>query len=605
MQIIELLSPAKNVDIGMEAIRHGADAVYIGAAAFGARSAAGNSTDDIERLCHFAHIYGARVYVTLNTILYDDELSEAERLIHELYRVGVDALIVQDLALLRLDLPPIALHASTQMDITTVEKAKFLAEVGFSQLVLAREMPLEQIKAIHEAVPVPLEAFVHGALCVSYSGRCYVSQKCFGRSANRGCCAQFCRLAFDLVDAEGHELIRQKHLLSLKDMNRTEQLEEMLEAGVCSLKIEGRLKDMSYVKNVVAHYRRAIDRVIEAHPDRYQRASQGKCTYHFEPQPEKSFNRGFTPYFLHERTKVASIDSPKSRGERIGKVHYVRGKEVCLNTETALAAGDGLCFLNAAGEMCGFRVNSVTPAGNVMLRERLDIPVGATVYRNHDMQWEKCLNRPSAERRLEVDIALRATADGFSLRLTDESGHSVVQCHRAEQVAAQRPQADNLRRNLSKLGNTPFVARKVSIPDADYFIPSSLLAEWRRLGVEALMEERQRKYVRPLREKENEAARAPELLTYEANVANEKAKAFYRAHGSKQVADAFELAPLDTATLMTCKHCILYDTDHCLKRTKREEQWKLPLHLRLSDGREFALRFDCARCEMEVRSRET
>lgn len=374
MRQIELLSPARNADCGIEAILHGADAVYIGGPSFSARAAAGNSVEDIARLCRFAHLYGARIYITLNTILHDDELSEAERMVHELYQAGVDALIVQDLGLLRLDLPPIALHASTQMDNRTPEQARRLEALGFSQIVVARELSLTDIRAISQATPLPLEAFVHGALCVSYSGQCYASQYCFGRSANRGCCAQFCRLAFDLVDSEGRTVIRDKHLLSLRDMNRLNSLEAMMDAGVSSFKIEGRLKEAGYVKNVTAAYRQAIDKILERRAADYCRSSYGRSTLTFTPQPEKSFNRGFTEYFLHDRrTPMHSFDTPKAMGEAIGEVNRVERRAFTIHpakpspsSDGEICAGDGLCYIDPDGHLQGFRVNRVDPDGRIL-----------------------------------------------------------------------------------------------------------------------------------------------------------------------------------------------------------------------------------------------
>lgn len=353
---IELLAPAKNADCGIEAIRHGADAVYIGAPRFGARAAAGNSIEDIARLVSFAHQFRARVYVAVNTILQDEELKDTEAMVWDLYRAGADALIVQDMALLQLNLPPIPLHASTQMDNRSTEKVRFLQQQGFSQVVLARELTLQQIRTIHEACPsVPLEVFVHGALCVSYSGQCYVSQHCFNRSANRGNCAQFCRLKFNLVDADGRIIEQDKHLLSLKDMNQSDQLEQILAAGASSLKIEGRLKDMAYVKNVTAYYSQKLNAIIRNHPE-YVRASSGESTYSFRPQLEKSFNRGFTHYFLNGRkADIFSFNTPKSLGEEMGYVKEIRGKSIIVAGVKPFNNGDGLCFMDENGKLQGFR----------------------------------------------------------------------------------------------------------------------------------------------------------------------------------------------------------------------------------------------------------
>ena len=397
---IELLAPAKNLVCGIEAVNHGADAVYIGAPKFGARAAATNSLEDIRRLTEYAHLYCVRVYVTVNTILRDEELVETERMIGELYRIGVDALIVQDMGITRLNIPPIPLHASTQMDNRTVGKVRFLAEAGFRQVVLARELSLDEIASIHQACPdVPLEVFVHGALCVSYSGQCYVSQACFGRSANRGECAQFCRLPFSLVDADGKTIVRDKHLLSLKDMNQSDLLEQLLDAGATSLKIEGRLKDVGYVKNVTAAYRQKLDAIF-ARRREYVRASSGISRFHFRPQLNKSFNRGFTHYFLEGRTEdIGSPDSPKSLGEEMGTLKEQRDGWLSVSGVKPFHNGDGVCFLDEQGRLQGFRVNRVVdnrifPAGEVSR-----IPLRTRLYRNFDQEFEKLLARKSAEWR--------------------------------------------------------------------------------------------------------------------------------------------------------------------------------------------------------------
>ena len=401
---IELLAPARDADIAIAAIDHGADAVYMGASHHGARADATNTLDDVGRACDHAHRYGARIYATVNTLVYDNELMEVERLVHDLYRVGVDALIVQDLALLRLDLPPIALHASTQCDLRTPDKARFLEALGFSQLVMARELTLDEVAAIRRVTTVPLEAFVHGALCVSYSGRCAISQVLKGRSANRGECAQLCRLPYDLVDDKGRMIIEGKHLLSLRDMARHDRLEQMMAAGISSFKIEGRLKDVGYVKNVVAFYRRAIDKVIDRYPERYRRASHGTVELAFEPAIEKSFNRGFTHYFLDERkpadgSSMASIDTPKSQGEYLGRVLRCNGNTLTIDTRASLANGDGLSFTNSRGEFTGVRVNRALGNGTVLLREQANISRGTRIYRTADKAFNDLLSTPSSDTR--------------------------------------------------------------------------------------------------------------------------------------------------------------------------------------------------------------
>lgn len=454
---IELLAPARNLECGIEAVNHGADAVYIGAPKFGARAAATNSMDDIGLLTDYAHLYGVRIYVTVNTILKDEELKETEAMIWELYRRGVDALIVQDMGLTQLHLPPIPLHASTQMDNRTAEKVRFLTEAGFRQVVLARELSLNEIAAIHKACPdTPLEVFVHGALCVSYSGQCYASQACFGRSANRGECAQFCRLPFSLVDADGRVVVKDKHLLSLKDMNRLDMLEQLLDAGVTSLKIEGRLKDAAYVKNVTAAYRQRLDAILKRRQE-YTRASSGTCRFDFQPQPEKSFSRGFTHYFLEGRGEdITSFDTPKSLGEAMGTLKEQRGGWVSVAGVKPFHNGDGVCYLDEQGRLQGFRINRVEgnklfPAGNVpRIRPRTPL------FRNQDQEFERILARKSAERKIGIRMKLEENRFGFSLTAEDEDDNRVTLTFAHAKERARTPQIENLRTQLAKLGGTPY-----------------------------------------------------------------------------------------------------------------------------------------------------
>lgn len=606
---IELLAPARDVECGFEAIRHGADAVYIGGPAFGARAAAGNSVEEIGRLCMFAHTYGAKVYVTINTILYDNELNAVERLIWQLYECGVDALIVQDMALCKLDLPPIALHASTQMDNRTPEKAQFLEKVGFSQIVLARELSLNEIAAIHQTVHVPLEAFVHGALCVSYSGQCYASQYCFNRSANRGKCAQFCRLSFDLINADGETVVKDKHLLSLRDMNRSDSIEEMLDAGISSFKIEGRLKEASYVKNITAYYRKKIDEVLSRRGDEFERSSYGISHLQFEPRAEKSFNRGFTDYYLHGRTgNVYSFETPKAMGEAVGvakrvsrrsfSIKYMRGEDASLR----LNAGDGLCFITPEGKLQGFRVNKVEGI-DVYPAVMPDLYPETTLYRNLDFEFDKKLSHPSAVRRLALQIQFLEEQNGYALKLHDETGEEIKLSFECEKQDARSPQHDNIVRQLSKLGDTPFEAVKVDIQtEGERFIPSSVLSEWRRNAIDELMEQKLKNYQRELRVVSKEEAKVHGNLTYLNNVANYEAFSFYKEHGAESVAPAFELAQPKKPVIMFCRHCIRYAFGLCPKHHHRSfpEEWKEPMSLRLSDGREFELEFDCANCQMKV-----
>ena len=603
---IELLAPAKNLECGIEAIRHGADAVYIGAPKYGARAAAGNSLDDLRQLAEYAHQYGARVYVTLNTIIYDDELAEVERLVWDLYHIGIDALIVQDMALLTMKLPPIELHASTQTDNRTPEKVQFLYEQGFSQVVLARELSLDDIAAIHRACPVPLEAFVHGALCVSYSGQCYASQACFGRSANRGECAQFCRLPFDLVDADGRVIERGRHLLSLKDMNRSAHLEAMMDAGVRSFKIEGRLKDVTYVKNVTAAYRQAIDAVL-ARRTEYKRASQGVSTYTFVPQLDKSFNRGFTDYFITgQRSEVYSFATPKAMGEPVGQVREVGRGYLVLSSSKEFHNGDGLCFIDEQGQLQGFRVNRVEGERLYPKEMPRGLRVRTALYRNYDQEFERLLSRPSAERRIPVDILLRDTQQGFALTLTDDEGYTSTVTFTRDKEVARTEQRATLEAGLAKLGGTIFVASSVEIDFTDnWFIPSSVVADMRRTAVEALKElkiENSKLKVDSVSRIQNSEFRIQNSpLTYLANVANQRAAAFYRSCGATEVQPAYEISAPRGATLMFCRHCLRYAMGWCPHRGGKLSPYREPYTLVSADGARFKLEFDCKACIMKVK----
>ena len=603
---IELLAPAKNLECGIEAIRHGADAVYIGAPKYGARAAAGNSLDDLRQLAEYAHQYGARVYVTLNTIIYDDELAEVERLVWDLYHIGIDALIVQDMALLTMKLPPIELHASTQTDNRTPEKVQFLYEQGFSQVVLARELSLDDIAAIHRACPVPLEAFVHGALCVSYSGQCYASQACFGRSANRGECAQFCRLPFDLVDADGRVIERGRHLLSLKDMNRSAHLEAMMDAGVRSFKIEGRLKDVTYVKNVTAAYRQAIDAVL-ARRTEYKRASQGVSTYTFVPQLDKSFNRGFTDYFITgQRSEVYSFATPKAMGEPVGQVREVGRGYLVLASSKEFHNGDGLCFIDEQGQLQGFRVNRVEGERLYPKEMPRGLRVRTALFRNYDQEFERLLSRPSAERRIPVDILLRDTQQGFALTLTDDEGYTSTVTFTRDKEVARTEQRATLEAGLAKLGGTIFVASSVEIDFTDnWFIPSSVVADMRRTAVEALKElkiENSKLKVDSVSRIQNSEFKIQNSpLTYLANVANQRAAAFYRSCGATEVQPAYEISAPRGATLMFCRHCLRYAMGWCPHRGGKLSPYREPYTLVSADGARFKLEFDCKACIMKVK----
>ncbi len=599
---IELLSPAKDLNCGIEAINHGADAVYIGAPKFGARAMAGNSVADIATLCEYAHRFDARIYVALNTLLYENELENARMLIWDLYRAGADALIIQDMGIMELDLPPIPLHASTQTDNRTVEKVRFLESVGFSQIVLARELSLNEIRRISEATTTPLEVFVHGALCVSYSGQCFISQALSKRSANRGECAQYCRLPYTMVDAEGKEIVSEKHLLSLKDLNRSDQLEALLDAGVSSFKIEGRLKDVAYVKNITAYYRKKLDAVLDRRPE-FVRSSAGKSSYTFEPVPEKSFNRGFTTYFLNGRTPdITSFDTPKSTGEPVGVVKEIKGNTFTLSGVKQLNNGDGLVFFNRKGELEGFRVNKVE-ANNVFPLAMPAIDLKTQLYRNYDQAFEQEMSKPTAERKLKADLSFSDNTFGFTLEIRDETGVGAVITEPFRKDLARKNQDENIRAQLSKLGNTPFEAARVDIRmESDWFVPSSLLTEMRRKVTEKLLANRRIRYNKEIANRKPQAEPQPypeKQLTYLGNTLNSKALLFYEIHGTEVIEPALESVSRENVPLMFTKHCLRYSMGWCPVWQKRESAYKEPFYLLYKEIR-LRLKFDCKACQMLV-----
>ena len=599
---LELLSPAKNLDFGREAINHGADALYIGAPAYGARAAATNTLEDIEALVEYAHLYSSKVFVTVNTLLFDNEIEDAVKMIHQLYNIGVDALLIQDLGLLECDLPPIELHASTQCHNASLERIKFLEQAGFRRVVLARETSLEQMREIRQATTLDLEGFVHGALCVSYSGQCYMSQYLNGRSGNRGCCSQPCRSTYDLYDGDGRLLIKEKHLLSLRDFNASQQLRNMIDAGITSFKIEGRLKDLSYVKNITAYYRQLLDSMMEGHG----KASSGHCTYTFTPDPQKTFNRGYTDYFLRTRQSMASFDTQKSIGKKIGKVTSIGSSTLCISGDEPFANGDGLCYLDADGKMQGFLVNDVQ--GRTVTPNRMpDLRIGTTIWRNNDQIFEKQLQGRTAERKIGVEMLFCASQNGFSLNIKDEDRISVIQQLDAEHIESNKPNSDNIVKQLSKLGNTPFVATKVTdATKGRYFIPAGALNELRRNAVELLKEYRI-KHFRPedhVRHDQNQP-NPNTTLDYRANVINDKAEAFYKRHGVNEIERGLEqTGNYDGKALMTTKYCLRYELGCCQqgKNTDKPQVAIKPsnkLFLRNNDHR-FRLEFDCRNCQMLI-----
>lgn len=649
MRTLELLAPAKNLECGIAAIDHGADAVYIGAPRFGARAAVGNSIEDIKQLCDYAHRFGAKVHVTVNTIVYDSELADTLQMIRSLQDAGVDALLLQDMGVfdgLRHDAVwQRQLHASTQCDTRSAEKVKWLQNIGFQRAVLARELSVDEISDIHKAVPgMDLEVFVHGALCVSYSGVCYASEYCFGRSANRGECAQFCRLKFDLIDDKGKTIESQRHLLSLRDMCQIEHLEELADAGACSFKIEGRLKNVAYVKNVVSAYSQRLNELVSRRPQDYCRASLGRVAYGFEPNLKKTFNRGFTNYFLHgRRPDIASFDTPKAIGEYVGKVKEIRGNSFNVASLSSFANGDGLCFVNENRELEGFRVNRAEGNRLFPLKMPHNLRPGMPLYRNNDMEFEKILAGNTAERKIPIKIVL-------GVKATEENGGLPQHClslkaykclpkdrdnslgtgqflakvsSSLELGLAKKPQHDNIVRQLGKLGGTPFESQDIYIDgDADqYFVPNSVLTEMRRQLVEVClatftsMDKDTCQAKEPLDGKDSCQATVkawqPEYAKfgYLYNIANRKSRTFYQAHGMAHVENAFELdqhlpqhkdegkaMPL----IMQCRHCIRYSLGACVKRGGHKPTWKEPLHLQLPDGRKFLLEFACRSCQMNV-----
>ncbi|MDE6410689.1 MAG: U32 family peptidase [Muribaculaceae bacterium] len=592
MRKLELLSPAANKDVAREAILHGADAVYMGASSHGARRKASNSLEDIAWTVAFAHQYRAKVYVTVNTLVYEKEIKEVEKLVWDLYRVGVDALIVQDMSLLRMKLPPIQLHASTQCDTRTVEKALFLEKIGFSQIVLARELSLEEIEAICNSVKVPVECFVHGALCVSYSGRCQASEKCLGRSANRGECGQMCRLPYTLRNREGEVVMKDRYLLSLADFNASGHIAEMIEAGVSSFKIEGRLKDADYVKNVTAAYRGIIDAIIKAHPDKYCRSSFGVSKISFNPSLDKSFNRGFTDYFLNGRgsQRMASFITPKSLGEKITAISQLHN-------------GDGISFYNkASGTYEGLRVNKVEN-GKIKGAKGVKIPVNAEIRRTYDVEWQKALSGETAERKIRIDVSI----DESGISASDERGVRVRLPLNAEKMVARKPM--DIRHIFEKLGGTIYYLGDFNNHLLDQtFIPASVLTQLRRDLISMLDRANEATYTFEYRLKEDRDVKYPsERLDSRDNVANSLADSFYRQHGVKEIEKAMEARDVSEPkrkeeVVMTTRYCLRRELGCCKKSPLNKKLFGLlsePLTIATGPNI-FRLEFDCNKCEMNV-----
>ncbi|MEY4440254.1 MAG: hypothetical protein RIQ36_1718 [Pseudomonadota bacterium] len=630
---LELLAPARDADIGIAAVHHGADAVYIGAPAFGARASATNTLQDIERLCKEAHRFNSKIFITLNTILRDDELEAAQKMAWDVYRAGADVLIVQDMAFLEMDLPPIQLHASTQTDIRTPEKAKFMQDVGFSQIVLARELTLTQIQAIHDVLDMDrckLEFFVHGALCVAYSGQCYISHAHTGRSANRGDCSQACRLPYHVTDAQGRFIAHDKHVLSMKDNNQSENLAALVDVGVRSFKIEGRYKDMAYVKNITGHYRVLIDELIEsrqysADPERppLARASSGNTTLYFTPNPEQNFNREFTDYFVQGRKEdIGAFDSPKNPGIVLGEVtatgpNWLEVKP--YDKAAVLHNGDGLCYYDLQKELVGVAINraeATTKKGvwrlfpKDLMEGFRDLRAGMVINRNRDMDWVRGLEKTSSERRIGVWAEFAETPQGFELKLTDEDGHTAaaaLSCPKELAKDAVRNDA-SLRENLGKFGATAFEVLNLQLNLSQaWFVPASSINALRRDAVAALEQTRLDAYQRPTRlaAVQPPATYPEDSLTYLANVFNQKAHDFYAKHGVKVIEAAYEShEELGEASLMITKHCVRFSMSLCPKQAKGvtgvQGTVKAEPLMLINGSEKLTLRFDCKPCEMHV-----
>lgn len=604
MTKLELLAPAKNLEQGIAAINCGADAVYIGASDFGARMAAGNSVEDIIQLINYAHLFHAKVYATINTILYDSELLNVLDLINRLYEAKIDAIIIQDMGILEMELPPINIFASTQTNNRTVEKIKFLEQLGFSRVILARELSLKQIKEINSKTNIDLEFFIHGALCVSYSGQCYFSQEITGRSANRGECAQPCRSSYDLVDAEGKIILKNKHLFSLKDFNLSENIEDLANSGISSFKIEGRLKNMAYVKNVTVHYRKLIDAVIKSNPDKFRKASSGKIKLRFEPNIDSVFNRGFTNYFIDGRhEKLASFDSQKSLGEFIGEVEKKDEEILYVKTDKKLNNNDGLCFFND-GELLGFKINKVV-GNKITTNGEVEIQKGAKIYRNYNHQITKEVEKgDSAIRKIQIYIELLESENQLFIKIVDEdsliSKYEISETF--EEAQNLEKAIETIKNNLSKEGETVYEVLEVKISTSKtYFFPISKLNEIRRNTFENhnIIRLQNHKIEKRVISK-NDTLYHKKRIDFDENVSNTKAEAFYKRHGVEGIKPAYEkLKPVEEVPILTSKYCLKFELGVCPIHQKSNQKFKEPLYI-INNKRKFRLAFDCKKCEMSI-----
>lgn len=606
MKKVEILSPAKNLIQGMAAINAGADAVYIGAPQYGARTNATNSVDDIAQLVEYAHLFKAQVFVVVNTILYDHELEDCKKLIHQLYEIGVDALIVQDMAILEMDLPPIVIHASTQANNRDPKHVKFLADAGMKRVVLARELNLDQIKEIHEATDVELEFFVSGALCVSFSGNCYMSIAGGERSANRGSCAQNCRLPYQLIDGTGKTLIANSHLLSIKDLDLSDQLPALIEAGICSFKIEGRLKDIVYVKNNTSYLRKKLDAFLLNNPN-YKKASSGRTIFNFEAEMDRSFNRGYTDYFVNKRKeKIGSWESPKSQGQLIGKLIATKANGYVIENHDLLNNGDGLYFINEEGVADGLQINIII--NDIVVPNNFrPIQPGTVIYRNSDANFNRLVEREdSAIRKIGVKFKFSETKKGFQLLAVDEDGHESSYSFDVEKELAKNTEstAPNIKKNLAKAGNTPFIIDEIELEFTDnWFFPISKINEIRREVLENLIDVRIRDYHREeFKIQKTDHPYPVSKLDFTYNVSNHMARAFYKRHGVTEIEKAFELQwDPGKSRVMTTKYCVKYELGKCARFQRETMGEKLTEPLTLKHGtNEYKLKFNCKPCEMEI-----
>jgi len=602
---VELLAPAKDLLHGIAAINHGADAVYIGSPRFGARKNAANSIEDIESLCKYAHKYNGKVYVALNTLLKENELLDAEKIIHQVYNAGADAIIIQDMGILEMELPPIEIHASTQTHNISAEKVLFFEKCGIKRVILARELSIAEIKSIRTETTVELESFIHGAICVSYSGQCYISHSTTNRSGNRGECSQLCRTSFSLCDSAGKYIIKDKHLLSLKDLNLTNNLSDMLDAGISSLKIEGRLKDMSYLKNITSHYRKVLDTILEE--KHIAKASSGYCNFTFTPDTEATFTRQYTPYFIDGNKKqMASFDSPKAIGKTIGIVSKIGNNFFEISGQPTIANNDGLCFFDRKGELLGIKVNSVINNKIFPQHRPSELTIGTTIYRNNDVVFDKQLAASSNPRKIIIDILLEETLDGIKLSFTDEDNTKAIIEEKLIKELAQNQEAsiNSINTQLQKTGNSIFEVRNCCIQfETALFIRTSIINELRRKAIEQLEQNRSSNY------KRNEAffsktdvPFSSKSVDFTTNILNTKAEAFYRRHGVTEIEKGFELLyNFAGKTVMTTKYCLRNELGICLidKTHKQPEGIQVPLFLE-NKNQKFRLDFDCKRCEMKV-----